>query len=187
VTGISGIEFIDLPPTRGTTYTYTVKTMINNVVSQSEASDTGFVPACRAARLIGDSLNADMSAINGLIERWECLEDATGSGAVDAGTASAVPITGSATYRSFSYVLDPALADGAHVLRLGIESKGVVINATRSYDIPFTLGRSSISLKSLTILYDGSTAQPGLEATSIGRFGARMEGGTGLGFAEEIK
>ena len=187
VTGISGIEFIDLPPTRGTTYTYTVKTMINNVVSQSEASDTGFVPACRAARLIGASLNADMSAINGLIERWECLEDATGSGAVDAGTASAVPITGSATYRSFSYVLDPALADGAHVLRLGIESKGVVINATRSYDIPFTLGRSSISLKSLTILYDGSTAQPGLEATSIGRFGARMEGGTGLGFAEEIK
>ena len=186
-TGISGIEFIDLPPTRGTTYTYTVKTMINNVVSQSEASDTGFVPACRAARLIGASLNADMSAINGLIERWECLEDATGSGAVDAGTASAVPITGSATYRSFSYVLDPALADGAHVLRLGIESKGVVINATRSYDIPFTLGRSSISLKSLTILYDGSTAQPGLEATSIGRFGARMEGGTGLGFAEEIK
>lgn len=186
-TGISGIEFIDIPPSRGTTYTYTVKTMINNVMSQSEASDTGFVPACRAARLIGASLNADMSAINGLIERWECLEDATGSGAVDAGTASAVPISGSATYRSFSYVLDPALADGAHVLRLGIESKGVVINATRSYDIPFTLGRSSISLKSLTILYDGSTAQPGLEATSIGRFDARMEGGTGLGFAEEIK
>jgi hypothetical protein len=186
-TGISGIEFIDIPPSRGTTYTYTVKTMINNVVSQSEASDSGFVPACRAARLIGASLNADMSAINGLIERWDCLEDATGSGAVDAGTASAVPITGSSIYRSFSYVLDPALADGSHVLRLGIDSKGVVINAARTYDIPFTLGRSSISLKSLTILYDGSTAQPGLEASSIGRFGARMEGGSGLGFAEEIK
>lgn len=81
--------------------------MINNVVSQSEASDTGFVPACRAARLIGASLNADMSAINGLIELG-VPEDATGSGVVDAGTASAVPITGSATYRSFSYVLDPA-------------------------------------------------------------------------------
>lgn len=187
VTGIAAQEFIDVPPVRGTTYAYTVKTMINNVVSQSEASDTGFVPACRAARLIGASLNADMSAINGLIERWDCLEEATGSGAVDAGAAFAVPITGSSTYRSFSYVLDPALADGAHVLRLGIESKGVVINAARSYDIPFTLGRSSISLKSLTILYDGSTAQSGLEATSIGRFGARMEGGAGLGFAEEIK
>lgn len=186
-TGISAIEFIDVPPNRGTTYTYTVKTMINNVLSQGEASDTGYVPACRAARLIGASLNADMTAINGLIERWDCLEDAAGTGTVDAGAASAVPITGTSTYRSFSYVLDPALADGAHVLRLGIESKGVVINATRSYDIPFTLGRSSISLKSLTILYDGSTAQPGLEATSIGRFGARMEGGTGLGFAEEIK
>lgn len=186
-TGISAIEFIDVPPNRGTTYTYTVKTMINNVLSQGDASDTGYVPACRAARLIGASLNADMSAINGLIERWECLEDATGTGTVDAGAASAVPITGNSTYRSFSYTLDPALPDGAHVLRLGIDSAGVEINATRSYDIPFTLGRSSISLKSLTILYDGATAQPGLEATSIGRFGARMEGGAGLGFAEEIK
>lgn len=186
-TGISAIEFIDVPPNRGTAYTYTVKTMINNVLSQGEASDTGYVPACRAARLIGASLNADMSAINGLIERWDCLEDATGTGTVDAGAAFAVPISGSSTYRSFSYTLDPELPDGAHVLRLGIDSAGVVLNATRSYDIPFTLGRSSISLKSLTILYDGSTAQPGLEATSIGRFGARMEGGAGLGFAEEIK
>ena len=115
-TGISGIEFIDIPPNRGTTYTYTVKTMINNVVSQSEASDTGFVPACRAARLIGASLNADMSAINGLIERWECLEDATGSGAVDAGTASAVPITGSATYRSFSYQRLGILAENGRLV-----------------------------------------------------------------------
>ena len=186
-TGTASLEIIDVPPQRGTTYQYSVKTMINNIVSQSQAQDSGFVPSCRAARLIGASLNADMSAINGLIERWDCLEDAAGTGTVDAGAASAVPITGNSTYRSFSYVLDPALADGAHVLRLGIDSKGVVINAARSYDIPFTLGRSSISLKSLSILYDGSAAQPGLEATSIGRFGVRMEGGAGLGFAEEIK
>lgn len=74
-----------------------------------------------------------------------------------------------------------------HVLKLNIESKGVVIHANRTYDIPFNLGRSSITLKSLTILYDGATAQPGLEASSIGRFGVKMDGGTGLGFAEEIK
>ena len=185
--GISALELIDLPPVRGTTYEYTVKTMINNVSSQGEAMDTGFVPACRAARLIGASLNADMSAINGLIERWECLEAATGAGAVDAGATSPVDIVGGSIYRSFSYTLDPALADGSHVLRLGIESGGVTINANRTYDIPFVLGRASISLKSLTILYDGSTAQPGLEASSIGRFGVRMDGGSGLGFAEEIK
>lgn len=101
------------------------------------------IPACRAAT--PDRRQPQCRHVGhqyGLIERWECLEDATGSGAVDAGTASrGTTITGSATYRSFSYVPGlPALADGAHVLRLGIESKGVVISATRSYDHPVHAG-----------------------------------------------
>ena len=94
---------------------------------------------------------------------------------------------GTATYRGFSHPIEKGIVDGPHVLKLNIESKGVVIHANRTYDITFNLGRSSITLKSLTILYDGATAQPGLEASSIGRFGVKMDGGTGLGFAEEIK
>ncbi len=185
--GISAVEFIDTPPERGTTYTYSVKTMINNIPSLGDVSDPGFVPACRAARLVGASLNADMSAINGLIEQWSCLDGAVGSGAVDAGASVPVAFVGRATYRGFSHPIEKGFADGPHVLKLNIESKGVSINANRTYDIPFNLGRSSITLKSLTILYDGATAQPGLEASSIGRFGVKMDGGSGLGFAEEIK
>lgn len=185
--GISAVEFIDTPPERGTTYNYSVKTMINNILSLGDATDLGFVPSCRAARLVGASLNADMSAINGLIEQWSCLEGAVGAGALDAGASVPVAFVGTATYRGFSHPIEKGIVDGPHVLKLNIESKGVVIHANRTYDIPFNLGRSSITLKSLTILYDGATAQPGLEASSIGRFGVKMDGGTGLGFAEEIK
>ena len=185
--GISAVEFIDTPPERGTTYNYSVKTMINNILSLGDATDPGFVPSCRAARLVGASLNADMSAINGLIEQWSCLEGAVGAGALDAGASVPVAFVGTATYRGFSHPIEKGIVDGPHVLKLNIESKGVVIHANRTYDIPFNLGRSSITLKSLTILYDGATAQPGLEASSIGRFGVKMDGGTGLGFAEEIK
>lgn len=185
--GVSALEVTDVPPTRGTNYTYTVKTMINDVSSQGQASDTGFVPACRAARLVGATLNADMTAITGLIERWDCLTDATGTGAVDTGSASPVAIAGSTTYRSFTFPVDSSITDGAHVLHLALDSQGVTINASRSYDIPFTLARSSITIKNLTIVYDGATAQQGMEASSIGRFGVIMDGGSGLGFAEEIK
>ena len=68
-----------------------------------------------------------------------------------------------------------------------MDSAGVTINASRTYDVPFSLDRASISVNSLTILYDGSPATDGLNANSIGRFGVRMEGGDGIGFAEEIK
>ena len=186
-TGIAAVEFIDVPPVRGETYTYAVKTMVGLASSDNQAQDGGFMPACRAARLVGATLNADMTAISGLIERWECLTESTATGAVDSGSPSPVNIAGTTSYRSFSHVLDAALADGAHVLHLGIESQGVTINASRTYDIPFTLSRSAISIKNLTIIYDGATAQQGLEASSIGRFGVRMDGGAGLGFAEETK
>ena len=185
VVGISSLEFIDTPPVRGTVYTYSIKTMVNNVSSTTDANDTGFVPACRAPRLVGASLNADMTAITGLVERWDCLTEAKGTGSVDTGSGTDVTLDGSTTYRSFSYPLDPTLPDGAHVMHLGLQSQGVTINADRTYDIPFTLAKSAITIKSLTILYDGNTAKDGMDASSIGRFGVRMEGGTGLGFAEE--
>lgn len=186
-TGIPAAEFIDVPPARGVTYTYSVKTMVGLASSDNQAQDGGFMPSCRAARLVGATLNADMTAISGLIERWECLTESTATGAIDSGSPLPVNIAGATSYRSFSHALDAALADGAHVLHLGIESQGVAINASRTYDIPFTLSRSAISIKNLTIIYDGATAQQGLEASSIGRFGVRMDGGAGLGFAEETK
>lgn len=185
VVGITSLEFIDTPPVRGTVYTYSIKTMVNNVSSNTDANDTGFVPACRAPRLVGASLNAEMTAITGLVERWECLTEAKGTGSVDSGSSTDVTLDGTTTYRSFSYPLDPTLPDGAHVMHLGLQSQGVTINADRTYDIPFTLAKSAITIKSLTILYDGNTAKDGMDASSIGRFGVRMEGGTGLGFAEE--
>lgn len=186
-TGIAAVEFIDVPPARGVTYTYAVKTMVGLASSDNQAQDGGFMPGCRAARLVGATLNADMTAISGLIERWECLTESTATGAIDNGAPSPVNISGATSYRSFSHAIDAALADGAHVLHLGIESQGVTLNSSRTYDIPFTLSRSAISIKNLTIIYDGATAQQGLEATSIGRFGVRMDGGAGLGFAEETK
>lgn len=188
VTGITGLEVIDTPPARGVTYNYSVKTMINNIVSQSEAADSGFVPACRAARLIGASLDAGMTAINGMVEKWECLEGLTGTGQIDSLGASEIVMGGTnPVYRKFSYPLPENLTDGAHTLRATLDSAGVSINATRSYDIPFVVDRAAITVNNLTILYDGSAAQNGLEATSIGRFGVKMDGGSGIGFAEEVK
>jgi hypothetical protein len=187
VVGTSSLEFIDTPPARGTVYTYSIITMVNNVSSSTDANDTGFVPACRAPRLVGASINADMTAITGLVERWDCLADSKGSGSVDTGASTDLTLDGSTTYRSFYYQLDPALPDGAHVMHLGLQSQGVTINADRTYEIPFTLAKSAITIKSLTILYDGNAAKDGMDASSIGRFGVRMEGGTGLGFAEETQ
>jgi len=185
--GQSALEFIDVPPQRGVTYTYSVKSVLNSTTSDSQGSDTGFVPACRAARLIGASMNADMSAMNGLIEKMDCLPGVTGTGAVDAAAAADLPIQGTTVYRSFSFPLDTNLVDGAHVFHLGLISSGVDLNASRVYDLPFNLNRASITVKTLTILYDGSPAVNGQDATSIGRFGVQMNGGSGIGFAEEVK
>ena len=186
-TGTAELEFIDIPPERGVTYTYTVKTLINLTTSENAASDPGFMPACRAARLIGASLNADMSAINGLLERWECLADLTGTSAINAGSPEGLGVNGSTVYRSFSVPVPLSLADGAHTLHINLISDGAGLNGNRSYDIPFTLNRASISVNSLTILYNGIPATNGVEANSVGRFGIRMEGGSGIGFAEEVK
>ena len=187
-TGISALEILDTPPKRGTIYNYTVKTMINNIMSQSEATDPGHVPACRAARFIGASIDASMSAINGMVESWECLEGLTGTGQIDSLEASDIEFGGTnPQYRKFSFPLPEGLADGAHTLRATMNSAGVTINATRTYDIPFVVDRAAITVNNLTILYDGSAAQNGLEATSIGRFGVKMDGGSGIGFAEELK
>lgn len=177
----------DTPPERGVEYTYRVVAVLDGARSVGDASDTGFVPACRAQRLVGASVNADMSRINGLLERWNCLSSSSAQGAVNADSMQAVAIYGEGEYRSFSFPLAPTLQDGSHVLRLALQSEGVVLNATRTYDVPFVLNRASIAVKSLTILYNGATAQPGLEASSIGRFGIKMDGGAGVGFAEEIK
>ncbi|MBV7542118.1 fibronectin type III domain-containing protein [Acidovorax sp. sic0104] len=186
--GIAVLEFLDAPPVRGQVYNYRVKAMVGSTTSTGEAADTGFIPACRAPRLIGASLNADLTRINGMLERWPCLESALAKGRVDAApTAYDLAIDGTGPYRSFSFLLPAELADGPHVLNVDMVATGVDLLATRTFEIPFTLNRSSIAIKNLTILYNGSTATPGLEATSIGRFGIKMDGGSGVGFAEEVK
>lgn len=176
----------DAPPVRGQEYSYRVVAKLSTDKSP-ESADPGHVPACRAARLIGASLNADMSAINGMLERWDCLAGMTATSAIDAQTPGEMPYAGSSVYRSFTVPVPSGLADGSHVLRVGMESEGVTLNASRTYDVPFNLNRASIAVNDLTILYNGTKATTGLEASSIGRFGIKMEGGSGIGFAEEIK
>lgn len=186
--GVSELEFVDAPPTRGQVYNYRVKTLIGSSSSSGETADTGFVPSCRAPRLIGASLNADMTRINGLLERWQCLESVQAKGILDPSPVMYdVGIDGAGVYRSFSFQLPEGLADGSHILNLNLTSTGVSLLSQRTYEIPFTLNRSSIVIKSLTILYDGKFALPGLEAISVGRFGIKMDGGSGIGFAEEVK
>ncbi len=176
----------DAPPVRGQEYSYRVVAMLSTDKSP-EAADPGHIPACRAARLIGASLNADMSAIHGLVEQWECLQGMSATKAIDSETPAEQAIAGEKVYRSFSTAIPLELADGAHVLRLGLNSEGVTLNASRTYDVPFNLNRASIAVKNLTIIHNGAPAADGLETNSIGRFGIRMEGGSGIGFAEEIK
>ncbi len=176
----------DVPDERGVEQTYKVQAILNNEVV-GEAQDVGYLPACRAARLIGASLNADMSAISGLVEQWSCLESLTGTSAIDAQAKQDVGVTGEKIYKSFSVPVPTSLPDGSHVLHLGLQSKGVVLNADRMYDVPFALDRASIAIKNMSIIYNGSNATNGMEANSIGRFGIRMDGGSGIGFAEEIR
>lgn len=185
--GKSLLVLDDTPPVRGEKYTYRVVAVHSTVRSANDPEDAGFMPACRAQRLIGASLNADMSRINGLVERWECLPGSSASARVDTGGYSNISIDGISEYRSFSYPVDASTADGAHVLHLRLISEGVDLNADRTYEIPFRLNRASIAVNSLGILYNGATALQGVEATSIGRFGVKMDGGTGIGFAEELK
>ena len=184
--GVAATEFIDVPPQRGVTYEYRVKTMINAVTSDNQAQDTGYMPGCRAMRLIGAGVNADMSAINGMIERWGCLTESVAASSFNGSPAQDTAISGEGNYRSFSVPIPSGLADGAHVMTLRLQSKEVQNHADRVYDIPFTLNKASITINSLTILYNGMPAADGLEANSIGRFGIKMEGGSGIGFAEEV-
>ncbi|OBY87067.1 hypothetical protein ACM14_02770 [Delftia sp. JD2] len=176
----------DVPPVRGQIYNYRVVAALN-VAKSGEAIDPGHMPACRAARLVGASLNADMSAINGLIEQWPCLVSLAGTSTIDALSPLGLELQGAKSYKAFSVPVPLNLKDGPHVLHLGLASEGVVLNANRTYDMPFQLNRASIAVNDLTITYDGSPAKAGQDATSIGRFGVRMEGGSGIGFAEEVK
>lgn len=185
--GISGTEFIDVPPARGQVFNYRLVSVLDGRESPQDKIDSGHVPACRAARLIGAGLNADMTAINGMIEQWPCLPGLTGTAAFDAGTASGLGISGDATYRNFSVPVAVDMPDGPHVLNIGLESAGVTLNASRTYEVPFTLDRASITVNEMTILYNGNTAVDGLEADSIGKFGLKLEGGTGIGFAEPVQ
>lgn len=185
--GLSALELLDVPPQRGTEYVYSVKTMINNVLSTNDASDKGSMPVCRAARLIGASVNADMSAISGLVEQWLCLQSVDSTAALDSGAPSLLELNGSSSYRSFTYPIPEGVVDGAHLLRLAFKTEGLSLNAERTYDIPFTLARGSITVRNLTIVYDETPAIPGIRASSIGRFGIRMDGGSGIGFAQEVK
>ena len=182
----TGRALDDVPPVRGQEYSYRVVATLN-VDKSAEAQDPGHVPACRAARLVGATLNADMSAINGLIEQWPCLAGVAGTSAIDAGQGQELGLQGAKTYKAFSVAVPLQLKDGAHVLHLGLDSAGVVLNASRSYEVPFNLNRAAIAVKDLTITYDGAPAKPGQEASSIGRFGIRMDGGAGIGFAEEVR
>lgn len=54
--GVAALEFVDTPPTRGTAYNYRVKTTMGVATSDNDGADSGYVPACRAVRLIGASL-----------------------------------------------------------------------------------------------------------------------------------
>ena len=185
-TNIKALAASDVPDVRGVEQAYKVQAILNNEVV-GEAQDTGYLPACRAARLVGASLNADMTAISGLIEQWACLDDLNATSAIDMQAKQGMSIEGEKTYKSFSVVVPTSLPDGSHVLHLGLQSAGVVLNADRVYDVPFTLDRASIAVKNMSIIYSGSNATNGMEANSIGRFGIKMDGGSGIGFAEELK
>jgi len=184
--GVRKTTFDDVPPKRGDVYEYSV---IAKLVQEKspEAKDTGFMPACRAARLVGATLNADMTAVNGLLEKLACLTDVETSASFDTMSEQPVSSQGTNVFRSFSVPIPPSLAEGPHVLHLRLKSPNVQLFADRTYDVNFVLNRASIGVRSLTILYDGIPATEGQQATSIGRFGLRMDGGSGLGLAEEVK
>lgn len=185
--GVSTTSFTDANiQERGTPHVYVVRAVVNGRQSVDSAPDNGSVPLCRAIRLVGASLNADMTAINGMIEQWACLTGVSGTSAIDAQTPSALSITGTPSYTSFSVPVDPTVPDGAHTLNLTFDSQGVSINASRSYAIPFTLDRASISVNSVQIIYNGAPVVNGQTSESIGLFGVQMDGGSGIGFAQPV-
>ena len=187
VLGVTGSSFLDKPPVRGQVYAYSVKSAVDGEESSQKASDTGYVPACRAPRLVGATLNADMTALSGLIQQWACLTTVEVMGSVDAGASSVITPTGAPDYLSFSYLVPAALPDGAHVFKVQVKAPEVTLNADRSYEIPFTLNRASITVGDVVITYDGAPATPGVETNSIGRMGVTVSGGTGIGFAEKVE
>lgn len=184
--GLSALSGSDKQAERGIEYVYKVQATYRGEVV-GETTDPGHIPLCRAARLVGASLAADMSSIDGLIERWECLGDLQGTSFYNSQEPQGLHLAGERVYRSFRVAVPSDLVDGSHVLHLGLQSTGVTLNAKRTYDIPFKLDRASIAVKNLSITYNGSPAVDGIESNSVGRFGVRMEGGAGIGFAEEVR
>jgi len=184
---ITGSRFVDSNAERGKIYAYGIRASMGSEDSASMPTDPGHIPACRAVRLIGSSLNADMTAINGVMEQWACLADITASAGIDSNVLKPMSLGGSKSYRNFSVPVPTSMVDGKHTLSLRAISQGVTLNADRTYDIPFTLDRKSITVNSMQIIYNGATAKDGVQADSIGRFGIKMDGGSGIGFAEPVQ
>lgn len=183
---LTSLEYDDPTPTRGVVHVYRVVAIHNSLLSAA-ASDSGHIPTCRAVRLIGASLNADMTAVRGLVEKWECVKEMHATSGIDNQAPNPLSVEGERVYRSFYVPVPAELPDGSHVVHLNIDSSDVAIHSSRAYEIPFILDRASIAVKSLSITHNGSQAVPGLETNSIGRFGVRMEGASGIGFAEEVR
>lgn len=185
-TGLAVTTFLDTPPVRGQVYAYSVKSEIDGNVSAQKATDPGHVPACRAPRIVGATVNADMTAINGLVQQWDCLKTVEATGGVDTEAVSAVTLSGAPSYLSFNYPLAPSLADGAHVFKLTLKAPEITLNSEQTFEVPFTLDRASITVNEIVITYDGAPATAGVETNSIGRMGVTVTGGSGIGFAVPV-
>lgn len=187
--GIAATSLIDEPPERGQIYNYGVQAVLKGLYSEETPTDSGHVPHCRAAELINASLDAGMNHINGLVEQWFCLESVVATYAFDTGEYASLDIQGDDLYRNFSAPIPAAMTDGNHVLHVRLQSQGVAesLESDLIFDIPFTLNRASVTISGMSITYNGGDAVEGQESDSIGRFGVRFEGGTGIGFAEPVE
>ncbi|MFN3980105.1 MAG: hypothetical protein ACK4SA_06965 [Caldilinea sp.] len=173
--GLSATSFMDRPPSREATYTYSV--VARNAGQQSlPEQDTGYLMRCFAPRVesveVAGVLQNDLS----VLLRWlPCAADASlfhgFDGQPASGYTQAPPVAGS-EYRGA--VLDiSALGNGAHEVRL----RSVGEAGQREQSFSFSINRSAILPSSVTILHNGAPATDGLTTNSIGRFGIRLEGG----------
>ena len=184
--GITATSFEDTGGVAGQNYSYILKTLLDEGVSVASASDIGFVSTCRAPRFIGASINADMTAINGLVQQPACLTNVSMTGAIGTTVPQTVTPEGAPEYLSFSFPVPSSLKDGPYTFYLNIKAPGVVPDGDRTYPVSFTLNRASITSNEAVITYNGQPAVDGVETDSIGRMGVLFSGGAGIGFAEPI-
>lgn len=180
---ITTTTFSDTTADRGKVYTYSVYSQVDARNSDVAPTDTGFIPACRAPRLLGAWVSSDMSTLSGVVEQWACLTSVDASGAVDGGASNPVTLNGTTVQKYLTVPLD-SLDNGNHTYRLTLVSQGVTINANRYYDIPFTVSRQDNQVADVTITHKGNTAQNGLNTDSFGWFGLKIQGSSGVGFAQ---